>query len=285
MGDTLAGNLPTADLVGGTPIYLTGEDALRLSVLNGAAGVTVELTGRFLPARVSDSEPIPRVGPFVHPLTPATDRSVSSVIRGLGEGWLLDWCVVVTAGSPLVGQCYAKVAIVRGVDASARLLSVLGRGYVTAKQELAWPGSRFEGFLDTPGALRSITGTAPAAGVDIVETAPAGVRWELLSFFATLTTAATVANRVPMLILDDGVHTFNESSQQQQQAASLTWDYLWSPGDQNQAAGNRLVVTASLGNPVFLGAGFRMRTNTSAIQAADQWSAPQYVVREWIEGQ
>jgi hypothetical protein len=40
----------------------------------------------------------------------------------------------------------------------------------------------------------------------------------------------------------------------------------------------------SLPSMMFLSAGHRIRTVTAAIQAADAYTAVQYLVREWLEG-
>ena len=262
---------------GGSAIRVTGEDDLRLTVLNGLAGVTVVVRGRVLNC---DGELIP----FEQKLTPTTDRLASTVTVRLSEGWLVQAHAFVSAGSPLVGQTFALLSVIRGDAAAAIDLFTLAAGYVTATQRASFPSGGVGSSLRFDGAIRSITGTAPGAGAEISETVPAGARWDLLAFFTTLTTSVAAANRVPALFLDDGANVFIKSSQQGNQIASLAWDYLWAPGDQSQAAGNRLIVTSSLPVPVRLGAGYRLRTNTTAIQAADQWAAPQYVVREWIEG-
>lgn len=271
-------------LVGGAPVYVTGEDRLKLTVRNGLAGVTVRLTGRFLAApRTEDDDP-PGVQAFQQELVPASDRTSSTILLPLGTGWLINAEVLVSAGSPLVGQTYAVLSLVRG-DAGATLdLETLAAGYLTALQRIATPAGSIQSSLAGAGALRSIQNAAPAAGADFTIAVPAGARWELLSLFATLTTAVAVANRVVTLTIDDGTHVFLKSSQQQQQAASLAWDYFWAPGDQNQSSGNVLLVTSSLPHRVFLGGGFNLNAVTANLQAADAWSAQQVLVREWIEG-
>src|SRR5712692_4630466 len=126
MGDVAAVPLQTPQLVGGAPIYVTGEESLQLSVFNSATGVTVTLTGRFLPVKQRDDDPNPRPGPFAHTLVPTTNRAATLRTEVLGEGWLLDWSLLVTAGAPLDGQCYAKLALVRGRSGSLQQLSSLG---------------------------------------------------------------------------------------------------------------------------------------------------------------
>lgn len=275
---------PSLSIQAATPLYLSGEDAVRLTVFNSAAGVTVALRGRFLPAKTSPNEQDPVVGPFQHELVPTTARAASVRTETLGEGWLLDWSVVVSAGAPLIGQCYASVEIVRGTKGNQLSLSWLGNGYVTANKRLGGPDSGFMDFLDGGGALRSITGAVPGAGAEISETVPTGARWELLAGAFTLTTSATVANRTPRLSLDDGALVYFQASSQGVQAASVGVTYTFGQGLPLQAIGADSRSILTLPNNIRMAAAHRWRTLTGLIQVGDQYSAIQYLVREWIEG-
>lgn len=57
------------------------------------------------------------------------------------------------------------------------------------------------------GHLVSITGTDPAASVEISEIVPDRRRWAIKSIFFTLVTDGTPDNRDVSLILDDGTNT------------------------------------------------------------------------------
>jgi len=277
--------LPTPTLEGVSPLYFTGEESIRLTVFNAAAGVTVSLTGRFLPVRQRADDNEPRVQMFAKTLTPATDRSASTRTEQVGEGWLLDGAVVVTAGTPTDGQCFALVELVRGSQNAFQAVSAIASGYITAKQRLPLVGDKFAGFLDGGGALRSITGSAPGAGLEISETCPTGARWAMIAFEADLVTSAAAANRVPQLTIDDGVNVFFRVSVNQNETASQTWRNSFQLGVPQTFDGTRFVVTTPLGCDLMIPAGGRIRTVTAGIQAGDAYNAPQYLVREWIEGQ
>jgi len=266
-----------------TPLYLTGEDAIRLTVFNAAAGVTVALAGRFLSVADPNDPVPPVVGPFVHSLVPATNRTASTRTEVLGEGWLLDGQVSVTAGNPAKGQTFAIVTLVRGKSGAVQETTVIAAGYIGANARLPIVNGNVTSAIDGEGALRSITGTTPAAGAEILETVPTGARWEPIALRATLVTSAAAANRIPDFILDDGVNILWRAPQGAAQTASLTEGYQLAQG--LVANFNDTVTTFFQCIPirVMLGAGFRIRSSTSAIQAGDQWSAPQYLVREWIE--
>src|SRR5947209_5797592 len=85
--------LQAPGLEGGSAFYVSGEEALLLTVFNAAAGVTVRLTGRFLDL---DSG---RVQVLNQPLVPSTNRVASTIVVPLGVGWLLDATALVTAGT------------------------------------------------------------------------------------------------------------------------------------------------------------------------------------------
>lgn len=274
---------PLPQLVGGAPIYLTGEDALRLEVLNAAAGVTVALTGRFLAAARFPDEPPPVVQPFAHPLVPATTRTLTTRIETLGDGWLLDWAVVVTAGAPLYGQTFAMLSIVRGKPGGVQDASALGQGYVTARQRIGGLSPNFAASVDGPGAVRSVTGSTPAAGAEISETVPAGARWQLIAIAFNLVTAVAAGNRIVHLLLDDGANVYFRDSPNVLQAASLTDNYSFAAGESKLAAVSANAVMGNVPVENRLPAGHRIRTSTNVIQGADQFSAPQLLVREWLE--
>lgn len=263
--------------LGSVQRYLTGAETIRLTVFNAASGVTVTISGRRFDqdARISE---------FAHRLTPTTNRVATTLDITPGDGWLLGLAVRVTAGAPLDGQTYAVVEVGAGAGGTFTAYDVLCAGTISAAKRLAWPGSPLAGPLDGAGAIRSITAAVPAAGAEISETVPTGARWEVLAFHGILTTSATVATRLPLLRFDDGTTQYFEASAIVGLAASLALRYGWAEGIPN-------VLLPSNGTPLGpmpmnnrLAAGHRIRTSTINIQAADQWSAVQYVVREWIEG-
>ena len=257
--------------------YLRADDNLRVTTYNALASVIVTVRARVLTADgtiedVNDTQ------------TPNTDRTAKTSITRTSAGWLLGGQVFVSSAAPLIGQTYVVVEIVRGESTAAIALQVLASGYVTSKQPLPFPMPMPESSLDGAGALRSISGTTPAAGAEISETVPTGARWELLAFAALLTTAVAAANRIVQLTLDDGAAVYGRFSNQQNQAASLAWNYSWGEGLPLLNSGGLLVVHGTLPVNNGLGSGHRIRTSTTAIQAADQWSAVQYLVREFLEG-
>jgi small ligand-binding sensory domain FIST len=258
-------------------VYVTGDDHLLLTVLNAATGVTVRVGGRMLDA-VSG-----RAVPFNLELVPATDRSASTTVVRLQEGWLQQATIVVSGGTPLYGQTYARLDIVRGDGPGRTVLGTLAQGLITAQVRQAFPGAVLQGPLEAPGTIRSITGTDPAAGAEVSETVPTGARWRLHALRVALTTDATVANRETSLTLDDGTTIYAQMPAGEAQTASAAFTYTWAVGlirgAPNQG-GSRLIPIP----PLWLLAGHRIRTLTTNIQAGDNYGAPQLLVEESLEG-
>ena len=256
--------------------FVTGADGLQISSWNALAGVTLTIAGRF---RNMDGED----RPFVFTHTPATNRTQSSSVFGLGDGWLLNVTVFASSAAPITGQTFVRLQLVRGLTGSGIVLGTLCAGYVTAVQPIAWPGTGLNNSLDGAGALRSITGAVPAAGAEISETVPTGARWQLINMRATIVTSAAVANRLTQWIVDDGVLEYGRFNVNAGVVASNTWVQELTPGVSRLVGEPGGTQYASAPNPLFMAAGHRLRTLTASIQAADQYSLIQYLVREWLE--
>lgn len=251
------------------------SDALRVTSFNGQAGVSIALEGRFLNEDGQTTV-------FRLPHTPNTDRSTKSDTFPMGNGWLVGLQVRATAGTPRRGQCYVVVEVVRGSSSSQESLGALLQGYVTTTMRLAWPGSPIVESASGPGALRSITGTNPAANAEISETVPTNARWRLLALFATLVTDANAANREAALTIDDGAAVVARYPAGQNNIASLTTRYVWAAaGARFTIAQDRTIVVPIA--DVWMPDGYRLKTVTTNLQVTDDWSAPQLWVEELIE--
>ena len=126
---------------------------------------------------------------------------------------------------------------------------------------------------------RILVGTDPGAGAEVSETVPAGLDWELVATRVSFVTDATVANRRPHLIVDDGTNVLVQSPAPTDQGASTTTAYQWSSFGQQitTTGGNSLMV---MPNVIKLEAGYRVRTSTVGIVAGDNYGAPVLTLRE-----
>jgi len=190
---------------------------------------------------------------------------------------------VVVTGAPLYGQTWIRVDVVRGLTGAVEPLATLMQGCITATQKIAFPGSEMYSTLERPGAIRTITGTNPAANTEVLETVPTGARWRLLALTVRLVNDATVANRLPILILDDGLASMAWSAVTSAMTAGAQWQATWGTYGVTIAP-TSLGSIAALPDGLVLLAGHRIRTNTLNFQAGDEYGAPQLTVEEWLEG-
>lgn len=259
-----------------SPLYMQQDDYLALSAYNSVDSVVLSLHYRFIDADTGR----PTVGEM-H-LTPTTDRVVTRTFASLGQGWLTHARVVLSAGTPKRGQCFVRLSVQKGDTTAGFGWGQLIANYITAALSPSWPHDKLYSSLEGPGCIRSITGTDPAAGAEISETVPAGARWQLICLHATLVNSATVANRLPSLVVDDGTTIYYRSIDTGSLTASNTYPISWSAyGGVAQAAVR--MAGAPIPANLLLTAGHRMRTITNGIDSGDNWGAPQYVVEEWIE--
>lgn len=123
-----------------------------------------------------------------------------------------------------------------------------------------------------------VAGTNQAAGVEISEVVPSTRAWTLYAVFFRLVTSATVANRRPHLVIDDGnSNIIFRSPAGAVQAASATVDYAFCNTNVRETAVTDGVLMAPM-PALILHPGWRVRTITTAIQAGDDFGAPSLLV-------
>lgn len=255
----------------------TGEDNLRVVLVNSLGGVVVTLQGRFL--GLKDRHP----QAFVHTFVPTADRQPTTFNFGFGDGFLLNCSMIVTSGTPLIGQTYCMLQIIRGLTGNRIVLGCLLAGYITGMQHLAYPGSPIESSIAGGGFPRNVVGTVPAPGTDIGESVPTGARHRLTSVVANLTTSAAAGARRPYLSLGVlGNHIFESMAPADQGPSALTV-YTWATGMALGPAPRADFAHMGLPIDADLVAAGTFNTNTFGLAADDQWSAPSYRVTEWLE--
>ena len=256
--------------------YTTGEDSLRILSANSVAGVTLKIQARFV-----DSFGKIQANSWDH--TPNADRSIAATEFEMGVGALLNLTVFAGSGAPMIGQTFVIVQLIRGSGVAAIVLGTLLQGYVTTQQAIGWPGSPIVSSTDGEPAIRTILGTAPAAGVEISETVPTGARWRLISLTARLQTAIGGANRIPYLFFSTGVGTFGVYPQVGSTPANNVAYQTWGAGVPAVVAPGFDDTSTGIPETHVLPAGSSVRTVTNNIQAGDQYTAPAYSVQEWLE--
>jgi hypothetical protein len=256
----------------------TGEDFLELASYNSQSGVVIAVQGRML-------DPVEGIKPFAHYHIPNTDRSRRLEVFGLANGYLLNAVVFASSGTPRVNQTFISLHVIRGQGAARVLLATLLQGYITAEQELGFPGSPLHNSIEGGGCIRIITGTDPAAGASSVETVPTNARWQLLSYAIVFTAVAGGANRHGVLQLTNGSRPYFQVAQDFAQGPSTTVTYTWAQGGLQPTTGNIESFLSALPNEAILLAGHQIVAYATPLTAGDDLSAPIFIVREWLEGQ
>jgi hypothetical protein len=256
-------------------LYVRPPEAILLrGNTNLAGGDTVNIVIRILRADgtiTTELESLVVVPGFV-----PTNLRVS-----LPEGYLLNIAATATVAN-FRGATYCAAFLIRIPIAGPVVEQGLFGDYVTSGQAATWPNGRIVNGAEGPGNLRSITGTVPAAGAEISEIVPGNMRWRLMAFRYSLTTAVAVANRESNLTFDDGANVYASETSGFTEAASLTDTFSWMLGVQRLQALQSTLLTLPLPSLIMPGL-HRIRTNTANIQAADQYTAPQYLVEEWAQ--
>lgn len=134
------------------------------------------------------------------------------------------------------------------------------------------------------GRTRTIVGTDPAAGLECSDTVPLGFEWRLMGWAVNLVTAVAVANRAPVLLIDDAASAFSipiGADPAIVQAASLTWVWAVTFGgrvDRKIFDGTWVSIPGP--SDLWIRGGYRIRTSTLNIQGADNYGAPRILVEE-----
>ncbi len=129
------------------------------------------------------------------------------------------------------------------------------------------------------GGLNIITAPNPAAGADWTLAPPPGARWNVLGGSAQLVTAAAVAVRQVLILIAQGPTTVLTLTSPNTQAAGLTYTYQLLPGVPQPALVATFPVVA-LPERLVIDERWRVKSSTTLIQAADQWSAIVLMVEE-----
>lgn len=259
-----------------TSLYISPDDSLAILSWGITSGINIEVAARIL-------TPAGDVVPMVWLITPSTNRVFTETDVQLREGFLLSLRVRPSGGNIQRGQCYVQLWFTRGPIGIARPEGMpICQGYVTSNSSLCWPQPTVEDSVSGRGNMRTITGTNPAVGVEIIEAVPTGALWRPVAFYYVLVTSAVVANRLSTLIIDDGATAVFVGEPAAVQAAGSSVGYNWAANLPARAA---LGTNSSAPFPhgLLLRAGSRIRTGTAALDAGDNYGAPQYLVEEWMQ--
>lgn len=259
-------------------IYISPRDAIAIEAIAELPFGSFKLSYRILrPDGVIVSTQIDN--PLSGALLPNQIRIIPPT-----EGFLLSLSVYsnITASQPVTrGQTYIRVYL--APDGSSTLDPILSHviaaGYLSAFCPLAYPQGTPEAEMSGHGWFRSIF-IGPTSGTFAFVQVPANARWRLLSIFFTLTTSAVVALRFPVVFVQDSLlHDVSLSLHPTPQAASLSFDYSFAPGQQLANASGQ--VTAGFPADMMIPGGYRVVIFVINMDVADTITAPVLAVEEF----
>ena len=248
-------------------------DAIGYSIFNSNAATRVYITAWFLtPQGMLIPYPFPEINP-------TDDRLENISTLPCIEGLLIG--LQVYAANCRRGECFVSIGLLRANTSNGLTLA---RGYISDSDDVAWSCgyAKLESTLDGEGARRSVLGTDPAAGIEISEVVPTNAQWALKTLTFALATDATVANRSPIIVIDDGTNILWAKRIANNQTASQTITYY---GMVSSLVGEVVTlpdISFAL-PPIRLSQGFHIRTVTTGLQAGDDYGPPRLYVEEWIE--
>lgn len=285
-----------------SPLYIQRDDQLVVE------GVTVNVSDalivnvRQLLAAPQYPGSVNRVGAGADPLHPGSFPIVASQQQfeipsqnilaintmPLVEGYLLSVSVSLKSGGATQrGATFCRLWINRGKTQSfaPNAALMLIADYPTSQHSVSWPYGRVLYPTEGPGAMSQLQQVAPAAGADWTFTVALFNRLRLQSLAVVLTTAATVANRIPRLQIKDPAGSLIwQAAPQAVQPASTAIQY--SAGGVQVAS---VVDTTTLNWPLpantIIEGGSTIGTNTLAIQVGDQYGITKLNGELWVSGQ
>jgi len=264
--------IPTA-----AQIAFTGEDQLVVTTFSSTTG-SLAVRGRFLDAASGKIIPF-----FQSTSVPAFIQNTLVVVPGIGYLLGLNLGQSFSGGNGLGAPPFLQVAIARGSTINnVTTETFIAQGYGGIFTSLSWPGQNMVLAGDGAGWTNWHTGTAPAAGVEILETVPAFTEWrpKLLRF--NLTTSAAAGNRTILLKWTQAVTgRFVAVATQFNQTPSTTVGYHWFIGALPIVGAFGSIVNAPLPDQLRLIDSDSFSTLTTGLDAADQYTAPQYETVEF----
>lgn len=270
-------NLAKVGVQPATDRWVDSNDRLYVGIWNSAASPVVILKGLILHKNGSKSE-------INHRMVPTTDRIRTDFYFPLNSGYL-QYLTIFPDMTTFRGQTFVQVAISRAPDQLQNRNALMIQNYLQTDNALGWPGSRIQDSVEGPGFLRVISGTNPAAGVEVSETVPTNARWRLISIFNPFVTDATAADRRPeMQLIDDVASAYWISREHDAHTASTNIRYHWAKDYEYFAAASATGIRMHDTLPEsILSENDSFATTTRNFQAGDDWTAPVYFVEEWIE--
>jgi hypothetical protein len=223
------------------------------------------------------------------PLAMNTDRSSTSLNTPLPfDGTIVGANVQQPGTAPTQpGQLYVFAALNR----TSLDTQVFIAGYLYNGHNPSFPGP-IEGKPWGPGRIYNVAPANPSAGAELSITVPTGASWRIISMDLKLVAAAVAVSRTHHVIIDDGTSLnviFQGNGETPAVTTGQTRDHLYLPWygvaleTAFDAAGFIRLPLGVSGPSRQIVDGSRIRTVSTQLQGADQYSVPQLWVEEWFQ--
>lgn len=195
------------------------------------------------------------------------------------EGYIMG--AVLFAPYADLGQIFVQVRLASaGVGQNATLCSILMQGYVSSFITICYPPAKIQSFFEGPGHLDTVT-QSPAAAAAFTFTVPTFTRWHVRSISGTLTTDATVGNRLVALeIKDSSGDQVALIPAATPPTASQSVSVTWASAFPDQMASNNALVP--LPQPCVLPGGYQLVGLGPNVGPADKWGLVTLLREEWV---
>lgn len=216
-------------------------------------------------------------GPFVLAAPAATtDFAVTTLDFGLPD--IPIWISLTDeVGDHGMGECFVRISLMINGDPIHHLVS----GYVDRVNSISWPAS-FSQRNSPYGSITFVAGADPAAGDEISHTVPDQQIWRLLWMRFTLVAAAAAASRRVHIVINDGSDDHLDFFSDVDQIISETKNYSVAPFSDLPDRTDDDDILIPMPPNLILPAGFVISTQTTALNAGDNFGAPIFMIERFI---
>lgn len=203
--------------------YVPPGQALRFTFFNMAGTELIFIVIRILRA---DGE----IREITRTLSVLTTLTGQTVVIPLTECYILSVSVRPDDIDLHPGQFFGTIDLIGGTDINAPLIQQLECGYVTGQTALSFPESRHRLSTDCVPLVTRVAPANPAAGANLIWTAPVNQLTRLLQVNWIFTASAVVVSRYPTLAINrGGVITFRKGDTTPV-TAGTAWNYYYCAG-------------------------------------------------------
>ncbi len=256
-------------------LYLARDDRIYVRTRGSVAGKQIELRLRL---QMPDGQVIPQL----ETLAVVGDRTTQTQVFDVAEGYLLGVAVQALPAPVLHGAIYVEVGIAHETVPLLAVYQVLVSGYVSDGDALGWPYGRPVSPLDGIANLRAFAGTNPAAGAEVNEAVPANASWLIWSLRVPFQASGAAANRRTHVVIDDGANILADWAAADLVTAGQLRN-INASADGFARATQDSEIYVPIPPALFLRAGMRIRTVTTALDVGDDYGIPRLLLQEYLE--